>query len=179
GVTLRVLNEDGAPVQPGEVGEIVAEGENITLGYWLDDPNKNPFRKGKLYTGDLARVDEDGFIFIVDRVSDFIKPMGHRISSREIEEVLAEIPKVVESAVIGIPDEMTGEAAAAFVVPLAKSDLSEQEVIDFCKGKLPSYAVPQKVMVVSELPKSAAGKVLKKELKAQAQNYEAPGTPKA
>ena len=99
---LEVLRPDGTPVTPGsdEVGEIVASGENITLGYW-DDPEETGryFRDGKLYTGDMARVDADGFIFIVERARDFIKAMGYRVGPKEIEEVLAEMPEIVEAAV--------------------------------------------------------------------------------
>jgi long-chain acyl-CoA synthetase len=165
GVSLYVLNSDGVPVQPGEIGEIVAEGDNVALGYWMPDPSKAPFRNGKLYTGDMARVDDEGFIFIADRVSDFIKPNGHRVSSREIEEVLAQIPDVVEVGVVGMPDLELGEAARAFVVKLKGSALSEKDILDYCKKRLPLFVVPREVVFMPELPKNEAQKVLKKLLK--------------
>ena len=116
---LEVLKPDGAAVRPGsdEVGEIVARGGNITPGYWNDrEETARYFRDGKLYTGDMARVDEDGFLFILERSRDFIKAMGNRVSPKEVEEVIAELPQVVETAVIGVPHEIWGEAIHAFVV---------------------------------------------------------------
>ena len=116
---LEVLRPDGTPVRPGsgEVGEIVASGDNVTPGYW-NDPEETArfFRDGKLHTGDMARVDADGFLFLVERGRDFIKAMGNRVSPKEVEEVLAELPQVVEAAVIGVADEIWGEAVKAFVV---------------------------------------------------------------
>ena len=118
GVTLRVVNEEGREVSPGEVGEIVAEGANVTLGYWrAPQESEGTFRNGALYTGDLARVDEEGFIYIVDRAKDFLKCRGEKVSCRQIEEVLLEFDELVEAAVIGIPDGVLGEAVKAFVVP--------------------------------------------------------------
>ena len=118
GSRLEVLKDDGTPVRPGrdEVGEIVASGDNITLGY-LNDAEETArfFRNGRLFTGDMARVDRDGFIFIVERARDFIKAMGNRVSPKEIEEVLSQMPEVVEAAVIGVPDEIWGEAIKAYL----------------------------------------------------------------
>jgi acyl-CoA synthetase (AMP-forming)/AMP-acid ligase II len=165
GVSLKVFDADGNPVATGEIGEIVAEGDNITLGYWLPDPLKDSFRNGRLYTGDMARVDEEGFIFIADRVSDFIKPNGHRISSREIEEVLAQIPDLLEVAVVGMPDVELGEAARAFIVTRKGSTLSESDILNHCKKHLAAYAVPRQLVFMAELPKNDAQKVLKKALK--------------
>ena len=110
---LEVLRDDGTPVRPGsgEVGEIVASGENITPGYWRDpDETARFFCDGKLHTGDMARVDAEGFLFLVERRRDFIKAMGNRVSPKEVEEVLAELPQVVEAAVIGVADDLWGEA---------------------------------------------------------------------
>ncbi|HEY4760571.1 MAG TPA: AMP-binding protein, partial [Thermoguttaceae bacterium] len=118
GARLEVLKDDGAPIRPGsdEVGEIVASGDNITLGYWNDlDETALFFRHGKLYTGDMAKVDRDGYIFIVERARDFIKAMGNRVSPKEIEEVISEMPEVVEVAVIGVPDDIWGEAVKAYL----------------------------------------------------------------
>jgi acyl-CoA synthetase (AMP-forming)/AMP-acid ligase II len=167
GVTLEALDPAGEPVAPGEVGEIVASGENIALGYWIPDPAKESFRHGKLYTGDLARVDEDGFFSISGRISEFIKPSGHRISVKEIEDALIELPDVVEVAVVGIPDPMFGEAAKAYVVVREGSDLTEKALVDHGKRRLPAYAVPRAVAFVSELPKNAHHKLLRRALAAE------------
>jgi acyl-CoA synthetase (AMP-forming)/AMP-acid ligase II len=118
GVTLRVLDEQGNCVKPGEVGEIVATGENIGRGYWGErTEDSSCFRDGALYTGDLATVDDEGFLYIVDRAKDFVKCGSIRVSCRSVEEKLLECSELVEAAVIGIPDEVLGEAVQAFVVP--------------------------------------------------------------
>ena len=163
GVKLRVLNEQGREVSPGEVGEIVAEGANVTLGYWqAPQESEEVFRNGALYTGDLARVDEDGFIYIVDRAKDFLKCRGEKVSCRQIEEVLLEFDELVEAAVIGIPDEVLGEAVKVFVVPRSRdSEGLAERVAAFCKSRLAPHHLPKQIVVLSALPKSSAGKVLK------------------
>jgi long-chain acyl-CoA synthetase len=168
GVTLRVLDASGRPVSPGEIGEIVAEGDNIASGYWAPDPAKDSFREGKLYTGDLARVDEDGFLYVVGRTSDFIKPNGHRISSKEIEDVLVEMPDIVEAAVIGTPHPDMGEAAKAFIVTRDGQELPYVQIHDHCRGRLPMYAIPFAVEFLPSLPKNGGQKVLKQALGEQA-----------
>ena len=168
GTRLEVLGPDGTPVRPGsdEVGEIVASGENVTPGYWNDaEETRRFFRDGKLYTGDVARVDEDGFIFLVERARDFIKPMGNRVSPKEVEEVVAHLPEVVEVAVIGTPDEIWGEAIQAFVVTARPGQLTAGRVRDHCRNQLPNYKVPEYVEFLPALPKTANGKVAKEELK--------------
>ena len=170
GVTLQVLDQMGNPVLPEEEGEIVAAGENIASGYWIPDPEKQNFRCGKLYTGDLAIVDKDGFIYLTGRLSDFIKPSGHRISCKEIEEVLVEMPEVVEVAVVGIPSLERGEAPKAYIVAKDKHSISTKQVVDYCKGKLPLYAVPYEIEFLSDLPKSSAKKILKQLLGVEHKN---------
>jgi acyl-CoA synthetase (AMP-forming)/AMP-acid ligase II len=168
GTRLEVLGPDGSPVRPGsdEVGEIVASGENVTVGYWDDaEETGRFFRGGKLYTGDLARVDADGFIFLVERARDFIKPMGNRVSPKEVEEVIAELPEVVEAAVVGTPDEILGEAVAAFIVTARPGELTADRLLDHCRGRLPNYKIPQHVEFLRALPKTANGKVDKSELR--------------
>jgi acyl-CoA synthetase (AMP-forming)/AMP-acid ligase II len=166
GVTLRVLNEEGQPVKPGETGEIIATGDNISPGY-LEDPDASAekFIHGSLYTGDLATVDEDGFIFVVDRKSDFIKSLGHRISSQEVESTIIEIPSVVAAAVIGVPDLVLGEAIWAFVVPASNSQVTADEIITHCREKLAKHMVPGEVVFIKSLPMNAHGKIVKAELK--------------
>lgn len=163
GVKLQVLNDSGQPVKPGEVGEIVAQGDNITAGYLAPDPDRQGFRDGKLYTGDLAKVDDDGFIYVVGRKKDFIKPFGYRIGCSEIEKVLLAVDKVVDAAVIGIPDDRAGEIAVAFVVLNSEPDETTSEQLQLhCKKELPDYGVPQQFYFVGELPKNPAGKTVKR-----------------
>jgi acyl-CoA synthetase (AMP-forming)/AMP-acid ligase II len=167
GVTLRVLNEAGQEVRPGEQGEIVAEGKNIARGYW-NDPRETAacFRDGKLYTGDLATVDEDGFIYVVDRAKDFIKCGGKRVSCRNIEEQLLEFEDVLEIAVIGVPDPLLGEAVKIFVVPKQKKQNGFAEHFQsFCKDKLPFQLLPREIVTLESLPKNNAGKILKQVLR--------------
>lgn len=170
GVDLRVLNESGHEVRPGEVGEIVAEGENVALGYWPTpipaEESANPFRDGKLYTGDLATVDEDGFIYVVDRAKDFVKCGGKRVSCRQIEDRLLECEDVLEAAVIGVPDEVLGEAVKAFVVPRAAEGNGFGETLQLlCRKNMPPQLVPRKIVLVRALPKNSSGKVLKQSLR--------------
>lgn len=165
GVTLRVLDATGATVAPGQVGEIVASGANIALGYWAPDAAKQSFRDGALFTGDLARVDEDGFVYIAGRQSDFIKPSGHRVSAKEIEDVLAELPEVVEVAVVGIPDPLQGEAAKAYIALTDEAELTIKQITDYCRRRLPAYAIPREIVFLAELPKNASQKVLKHALR--------------
>lgn len=167
GISLKVLDHEGQPVRPGEVGEIVAEGDNITLGYWQDDAETAlHFRDGQLYTGDLATVDEDGFIFIVDRANDILKCGGNRVACKEVETALLECHDLVEAAVVGVPDEVLGEAVKAFVVPRDRTNLGlRQRLKDFCAARLAHHLIPKEIVVLDVLPKSDTGKVLKQNLK--------------
>jgi len=168
GVKLSVLDENGQPVRPGETGEIVAEGENVCLGYWHEDESVC-FRGGRLHTGDLATVDDEGFIYIVDRAKDFLKCGGKRVSARQIENVLLEYQQLLEAAVIGVPDEVLGEAAVAYVVLRdPKSPLTTSEIDSHCRRKLPPAFVPKEFVFVKSLPKNSSGKLLKSVLNKQA-----------
>jgi long-chain acyl-CoA synthetase len=167
GVKLTVTKPDGVPARPGQVGEIVAEGKNVTLGYWqAPAETAKSFCDGKLHTGDLATVDADGFIYIVDRASDFIKCRGKRISCQQIEDQMLGLNEVLEVAVIGIPDEVLGEAVKAFVVPRNgnASGLAER-LQQFCKQNVPLELHPKEIVVMSSLPKNNSGKVQKRSLK--------------
>ena len=167
GVTLSVVNPSGEPVGINEIGEIVAEGQNIAIGYWGEAAETaSSFRDSKLYTGDLATIDEDGFIYIVDRAKDFVKIGGKRTSCRQLEEQMLEFSETLEVAVIGIPDPISGEAIKAFVVPRdAKDELFLEKFKDFCAKHLPSHQIPKEIVQRSALPKNSAGKVLKSVLK--------------
>ncbi len=165
---LEVLRPDGTPVRPGsdEVGEIVASGENVTPGYW-NDPAETAryFRDGRLYTGDMARVDTDGFIYIVERARDFIKAMGYRVGPKEVEDVLAEMPQIVEAGAIGVPDDLWGEAIKVFVVTIRPGQLTADAVRNHCMERLPNYKVPQHVEFLPSLPKTGNDKVDKESLR--------------
>ena len=167
GVRLQVLDDTGKEVGPEQVGEIVAEGDNVTLGYWREpEESAKSFRYGRLYTGDLGTVDQDGFIYVVDRAKDFIKCGGKRTSCRQIEETLLEFDELLEAAVIGVKDDILGEAVKAFVVPQASnSDGLSDRVLAFCKERFPHQLVPKQIVVMPSLPKNSAGKVLKQKLK--------------
>lgn len=169
GVQLSVLDESGNPIKPGETGEIVADGENVCLGYWHDaDESARCFQDGKLHTGDLATVDAGGFIYIVDRAKDFLKCGGKRVSCRQLENVLLSFPELLEAAVIGIPDEVLGEVAVAHVVLRnPKSGPSVDEIRNFCRERLAPAFVPKYFVILQALPKNSSGKVLKPQLKAQ------------
>jgi len=165
GVKLSVENE-GKQVSPGEVGEIVAEGGNVAQGYWGDPAETaRVFRNGRLYTGDMATVDEDGFILIVSRARDFLKCGGKRVSCLQLEQQILECPHLVEVAVIGVPDEVMGEAVKAFVVRRRDAAITPEYVRHFCKTRLPFQLVPREIVIVKDLPKSDSGKVLKEHLR--------------
>lgn len=168
GVTLRVVNDSGEEARSGEVGEIVAEGENVARGYWRDpEESARSFRNGRLYTGDLATVDEDGYLYIVDRAKDFLKCGGKRVSCRQIEEQLLAFEDLTEAAVIGIPDDVLGEAVKAFIVPRSGDGVRLRERLAvFCKERLPAQLVPKEIVLLSALPKNSAGKIVKSSLKA-------------
>ncbi len=165
-VELKILNEDGVQVKPGEIGEIVAWGKNISPGY-LNEPeiNAEKFIAGSLRTGDMAIIDEDGYIYIVDRKSDFIKSYGNRVSSQEVEACILEIKEVVAVAVIGVPDPIRGEAIRAFVVLRTNADVTENTIINHCMQRLARYLIPRDVVFIQSLPTNQHGKVVKSELK--------------
>jgi len=166
GVNLKVVDKAGNQVEPGEIGEIIANGDNLMRGYW-NQPEKTEevIRSGWLYTGDLAKVDEEGYIYIVGRNSEMIKSAGARISPKEIEEVVLEIPEITECGVVGLKDEILGEAITACVVLKKDKIISEDQVMEHCAERLPSYKVPHHVKFVSNLPKTASGKIKRVELK--------------
>lgn len=166
GVTLEVLDESGRPVKPGETGEIIASGENIMLGYWgKPEETEAVLKAGKLHTGDMATVDEDGYIYIMSRKTEMIKSGAHRIAPREIEEVLLKDPAVFEAAVVGRPDAILGEAVCAFVVLKDGAAATAQELLRLCHGNLPAYKMPREIFFMKSLPKTENMKVKKAELK--------------
>lgn len=173
GVSLKVVKEDGSRVLPGEVGQIVAEGDCIMAGYWNNPlETAKVLKRGRLFTGDLATVDDEGFIYIVGRQSDMIKSGSYRIHPVEIEEVLHSHPGVLESAVVGVRDPILGESITAFIVTRDGCRVSSSEIARFARRFLPNYKLPRKVVFVEALPKTSSGKIKRPALKHQAAGVE-------
>lgn len=168
GVDLEIHDEAGNLVNAGEVGEVCIRGENVMLGYWnLPEVTAQTMRDGWLHTGDGGRLDEDGMLFIVDRVKDMIVSGGENVYSAETEQAIYQHPAVADCAVIGIPNDAWGEAVHAVVVLKPGESLTEQALIDFCKTQIAGYKCPRSIAFRSEpLPLSGAGKILKKDLRA-------------
>jgi len=152
-------------LETGEIGELVIQGPLVMKGY-LNMPTEtaNALRDGWLYTGDIAYMDEDGYFFIVDRKKELIKPSGYQVWPREVEEVIAENPKVLEVGVAGIPDAYRGETVKAWVVLKPGETLTVDEVKAWCKEHMAAFKVPTHVEFRDELPKTTVGKVLRREL---------------
>lgn len=167
GVDVRVVKEDGSDAKPSEVGEIIARGPNIMLGYWKRaEDTENVLRDGWLHTGDLATVDEEGYIYLVDRKKDMIVTGGENVFSTEVEAVLYAHPAVKEAAVIPIPDPDWGEAVHACVVLRDGKRATAEELMEFCGARLANYKVPHSIEFIDgELPKGGTGKILKKQLR--------------
>jgi long-chain acyl-CoA synthetase len=167
GVEITVRDEDGALMPPGEVGELVARGENVMLGYWKDpDATAEVLRPEGLRTRDLARMDDEGYVWIVGRKDDVIKSGAYRISPQEIEEALAELPGVAHVAVVGAPDEFLSEVPVAFVVRNGVA-LTEDEVLRAAQQRLPRYKAVRRVYLVDDLPRTTSGKVKRADLRAK------------
>jgi acyl-CoA synthetase (AMP-forming)/AMP-acid ligase II len=167
-VEIRLVDENGNDVPKGEVGEILFRGPTMMKGYYKDpEATSEAIRGGWLHTGDLGRLDDEGFLYIVDRKKDMIISGGENIYPREIEEVLYQHPKVLEAAVIGLPDPIWGEKVHAIVVPKEGELLTEEEIINFCKDRIASFKKPKSVSFVERLPRNPAGKVLKTVLRKQ------------
>ena len=165
GVEMRLVDDDGSDVPQGEVGEIAIRGHNVMKGYWQrPDATAEAVPDGWFRTGDMARVDEDGYFFIVDRKKDLIIRGGYNVYPREIEEVLYEHPAVMEAAVVGVPHEEMGEEVGAAVALKEGQQVSEDELRSYVKERVAAYKYPRKIWFVDELPKGPTGKVLKREI---------------
>jgi long-chain acyl-CoA synthetase len=184
-VEVRIVAPDGPadPLPPGEVGEVLIRAPQLMAGYWNDPEEtaatvRNHHGDRWLHTGDLGHLDDDGYLFIVDRIKDLIKTSGYQVWPREIEEVLAAHPAVAEVGVAGVPDEAKGEVAMAWVVLRDGERATAEELRTFCRERLAPYKIPARVEFRDELPKTMVGKVLRRALTAQPEGPgEAPGGP--
>jgi len=166
-VDCRIISlDDGVTALPvGDIGELVVKGPQVMKGYHnMPTETANTLREGWLYTGDIARMDEDGYFYIVDRKKELIKPGGYQVWPREVEEVITENPKVLEAGVAGVPDPYRGETVKAWVVVRPGETLTEEEVKAWCTERLAKYKVPTLVEFRTELPKTTVGKILRREL---------------
>ncbi|MEW1865766.1 long-chain-fatty-acid--CoA ligase [Streptomyces sp. NBC_00669] len=164
---VRIVDEKGTEVPPGTIGEIVAAGDHVMLGYWKKPAEtQEAVRDGWMHTGDVGYMDERGYVYIVDRLKDMIVSGGENVYSTEVENVVAKHPAVAQVAVIGLPDAKWGERVHAMVVLVPGATLTAEELQEFCKQEIAGYKCPRSVESVAQFPMSAAGKVLKRELRA-------------
>ncbi len=159
------LEDEVTVLPPGEIGELVVKGPIVMRGYHnMPTETANALRDGWLYTGDIARMDEEGFFYIVDRKKELIKPGGYQVWPRDVEEVIIQHPKVLEVGVAGVPDPYRGETVKAWVVPKPGEEITEQEIKEWCKERMAKFKVPTLVEFRTELPKTMVGKILRREL---------------
>ncbi len=166
GTTIRIVDDDGNEVPRGSSGEIVARGPQLMKGYWnLPEATAKTLVDGWIHTGDVGVMDDEGYVYIKDRIKDMVVSGGENVYPREIENVLFDHPAVADAAVIGVPDEKFGEAVLAVLVLRAGESVEPDTLIAFCREKLAGYKVPRRIEFVDELPRNASGKVLKKDLR--------------
>lgn len=165
-VEVRVVDENDIPLKPSEIGEIVVRGKNVMIGYWKNPELTNKtLRGGWLHTGDMGMIDEDGYIYLLDRKADMIITGGENVYPQEVENILYTHPAIKECAVVSAPDDRWGERVQAVVVLKEGLKVTEEELIKYCKGKLAGYKCPKKIEFWNELPKTSIGKILRKEVK--------------
>jgi fatty-acyl-CoA synthase len=160
---VNIIDRAGKPVEPGEVGEIAVRGSIMMKEYWQDPiRTEKTVKGGWLHTGDLARIDQDGYFYLVDRVDDMYISGGENVYPAEVERVLRAHPDIEEIAVIGVADEKWGQAGRAFIILKPGADLTAEDVIAFCNGRLAKYKWPKEVTFCKEFPRTSLGKVRKK-----------------
>jgi len=163
---VHVVDEDGEDLPVGEVGELVTDGPQVVPGYWRKpEETAHALPDGRLRTGDIGFMDDEGWFYVVDRSKDMIVASGFKVWPRDVEEVLLQHPAVLEAAVVGTPDEYRGETVKAFVVLRDGREAEERELIDFAKHRMAAYKYPREVEVVDALPKTSSGKVLRRDLR--------------
>jgi long-chain acyl-CoA synthetase len=166
GIEVKLVDDNDEEVLAGERGELCIRGDAVTRGYRnRPDAWAEVFKSGYFHTGDIAVKDEDNYFYIVDRKKDMIISGGNNIYPSEIESILVTYPKLADAAVVGIPDEVYGEIVGAFMVVNKGEEVSEEEVIDFCRERLAKYKVPRQVRFIDQIPRSPAGKALRRELR--------------
>ena len=166
GVHVRIVDEEDNDLEPGESGEILIQSKHMMIEYWKKpEETGSTIVNGWLHTGDIGYYDEEGYIYIVDRKKDIIKSGGENVYAREVEDILSEHPAVLEAAVIGLPDDYWLEKVHAVIVKRPGVDATPEEIIKFCKGKIAGYKVPKSMEFIDALPKTATGKLLKRELR--------------
>jgi fatty-acyl-CoA synthase len=166
GTEVRIVDENDAPVPNGTIGEVAVRGPQLMRGYWnLPEPSAEALRGGWMHTGDAGILDDEGFLYIQDRVKDMIVSGGENVYPREVEDVLFQHPAVADVAVIGVPDEKWGEAVKAIVVLKAGETVDAETLLAHCKGRLGGYKRPRSVDFIDALPRNPSGKVLKKDLR--------------
>jgi long-chain acyl-CoA synthetase len=172
-IELKIFDPDDNPLPPGEKGEIVLKGPSVMKGYFnLPDKTSEAMKSGWLHTGDVGYLDEEGYLFVTDRVKDMIIRGGENIYPAQLEDILYQYPGVAEAAIVGTPDPVYGENIVAFVVPRPGTTLSTLEIANFMKTQTSSFKVPSKIYLVEGLPKTAVGKILKRALREKALTME-------
>jgi acyl-CoA synthetase (AMP-forming)/AMP-acid ligase II len=167
GSEIKIVGESGEELPPGEIGEILSRGPQIMRGYWnLPEATAEALAGGWMHTGDAGLVDDEGYLYVKDRIKDMIVSGAENVYPREVESVLITHPAVVDVAVIGIPSEQWGETVKAFVVLVEPGAATEAELVEYCRGKLAGYKRPRTIDVIDELPRNPSGKVLKRGLRA-------------
>jgi long-chain acyl-CoA synthetase len=163
---IKIVARDGKEAKPGESGELLARGPNIMKGYWnRPEETEAALRDGWLHTGDVARIDEEGYVYLLDRMKDMVITGGENVYSSEVEAVLHRHPAIAEAVVIGVPDAKLGETIMAVIVPKPGAQPREEEIAQHCRQSLGGYKIPRRFAFVERLPRSAMGKVLKAELR--------------
>ncbi|WP_128699527.1 long-chain-fatty-acid--CoA ligase [Candidatus Velamenicoccus archaeovorus] len=162
-IKAKIIDEHGQALGPGQEGELCVKGPNVMLGYYKkEEDNRQTLREGWLLTGDMAKIDKDGYIFIMGRKKDMVNVRGLNVYPREIEEVLYRDPRIKEAAVIGVPDPHKGEVPKGYVVLKTAGSMTEHDIIAYLRGHLADYKIPRKIEIRTELPKNSTGKILKR-----------------
>lgn len=165
---MKIVGENGRELARGEVGEITVRGPNVMKGYWANpQATQEAIKEGWFHTGDLGYEDEEGYFYIVDRKKDMVIVGGMNVYPREVEEVIYQHPAIMEAAVIGIPHRLRGEVVKGYVVLQEGKKATAREILDFCRQRLAAFKIPRELIITDSLPKTATGKILKRELVAR------------
>ncbi len=168
-IETRIVDDEGNDLPSGQVGELWLRGPSITRGYWNQpETTEQAFSDGWFRTGDAGMLDDDGFLYVVDRKKDMFISGGENVYPAEVEAVIAELPDVAENAVVGVPDERWGEVGRVYVIPVPGRIVSEDDILVHCRQRLATFKVPKTAVITDTLPRTASGKLQKHILKAQA-----------